>query len=888
MRLFILFTAGLLLTITLSAQTFSGRIADTQGKPVPNATIYIRETAHGIMANEEGEFRIEIEKGDYTCEVSSLGYDRKTIPVSVPKEGLNLNIELVEKTYAIREVTVTPDKEDPAYRIMRHVIARAPYHLHQVKKYESGVYIKGSFKVDKVPALIKSQIKDPEFRNIIGKLLLYESQSEVKYSQPDQYEQRVIAVNSSIPQGLNISDNLPFSVITNNIYTPTAFSGLLGPGSFSVYKFKLEDWYDEGGHLINKIRVTPRKRNGQLVTGWLYIVDGTWTVQQADLTLSQVGTTVNYHLTYHEVQPGAFLPTSYDMSVKLDLMGMKGSGQFYSSIKYNSLETNAAYLSAKTDAASGTAPASATTPAAKPTASAATQPTASAPKELTKKQQKAIEKIEELSNKDNLTTREAYKMAQLVQKTVESDELKEQRRSLELRPLDSLIIVTRDSLAFSRDSSFWSKTRTLPLQQEELTSYLQRDSIRHVTDSMRSIDSVKNRTFGRWVGKILLGEELNTGKKTYFKYDGLLLACTEYNFVDGFKIGQRLETGIRFDDNRSLSIAPAVYYTTARKKADFLINGTLTYAPMRNGNLSVSAGNTLADYADRNGTGRLGNALASLIFAGNTAKFYQKKFASVSNRIDVANGLILTTGFDYEKRNDLENNTSYHFFGGKPKSNRPHGQADPMPGHDAFVANITLQYTPRLYYSVWNGRKVYRSTDFPTIALHYRKGFAGNSDRNASFDRLEAAIFQNVRTNLFSSLFYEVNAGAFLSSDRIYLPDFKHFRTNEMFLSGKSLNNSFFMDNYSYATDDKWLQAHVTYASNYLILKQIPFLQSYLFDEALHIHTLWTPAINHNEVGYSIGFGGLGRIGISVCFDKLEYKTTGFTISLPLMNLLNR
>lgn len=871
MQRYLLFIAGILFHFSLSAQILTGRITDTKGSPIPNATFYIREITHGIMADEYGEFRTEIKKGDYTCEVSSLGYEKKIMTISVPEKGLDLTIELTEKTYLLQEVTVTPGKEDPAYRIMRNVIAHAPYHLHQVKKYESGVYIKGSFKLDKVPALIKSQIKDQELKSIIGKLLLYESQSEVKYNEPDKYEQRVTAVNSSIPKGLNIDDNVPLSIVTNNIYSPSAFGGLLGPGSFSVYKFKLEDWYNEDGHLINKIRIIPRKKNGQLVSGWLYIVDGTWTVQQANLSLSQAGTTVSFNLTYHEVQPGAFLPTSYDMAVKIDLMGIKGNGQFYSSIKYNSLETNNNYTLSKADTSSTTV--------IKP----------SVPRKvLTNKQQKNLEKIEELSNKDNLSTREAYKMAQLVQKTIESDEVKEQKRQLEIRPLDSMIIVTRDSLALRRDSSFWDKTRTLPLRQEELLSYIQRDSMRTVADSLKSADSLKNRTFGRWMTKLLLGEKIKLGDKYYFQYDGILLACTEYNFVDGFKVGQRFETGIDFDNNRSLSIAPSVYYTTARKEIDFTIDGALTYAPLRNGKLTVSGGNTITDYAGRNGTGRLGNALASLFFAGNTAKFYQKKFAAVSNRVDIANGLFLTTDFKYEKRNDLENNISYSIFGGHPKSNRPHGQTASMPDHEAIIANLTLQYTPGYQYSIWRGRKIYRRTKYPTISLSYRKGFSGGSKKNASFDNIEATVLQNVQTSIFSNLFYELNAGTFLSSEQTYLPDFKHFRTNEMFLSSKSLDNSFFMDNYTHATNDKWLQAHVSYSSSYLLLKQIPFLQSYLFDEALHIRTLWTPDINHSEAGYSIGFGGLGRIGIFVCFDKFEYKTTGFTISLPLLDLLSR
>jgi hypothetical protein len=126
----------------------------------------------------------------------------------------------------------------------------------------------------------------------------------------------------------------------------------------------------------------------------------------------------------------------------------------------------------------------------------------------------------------------------------------------------------------------------------------------------------------------------------------------------------------------------------------------------------------------------------------------------------------------------------------------------------------------------------------------------------------------------------------FLSAGQTYLPDFKHFRTNEMFLAGKSLNNSFLMDNYRYATNNKWMQAHVAYISDYLLLKQIPFMQGYLFNESLHLRTLQLPHLNYTEAGYSIGFGNLGRVGVFAGFDGLKYEHVGFTVTVPLLNML--
>ena len=874
MRLILFIAAGCLLAVALSAQTLVGHITDTKGQAIPNATLYIQEITQGLMANENGEFQAHVKKGDYTCEISSIGFEKKKMTISVPEEGLSLSIVLTEKTYSLREVTVTPGKEDPANRIIRNTIAYAPHHLNQIKNYESDVYLKGNFKVEKIPALIKSQIKEKEIKDMIGKLFVYESQNEVKYSAPDKYEQRVIAVSSSIPESFNIDDNVPLSIITSNIYRPSAFGGLLAPGSFSVYRFNLEDSYKEDETIIHKIRVTPRKKSGQLVTGWLYIVDGTWSVQQANLSVSEAGMTFSYNLTYHEVKPGAFLPTAVDMNLKVNVMGIKAGGQFYTSIKYNQLETNNNYISTKTDIANATTKQAVSTTA----------------KEPSKKQQKNLEKLEELASKDKLTTREAYKMAELVQKTVESDEAKEQKRQLQIRPLDSLITVTRDSLALKRDSLFWSKTRTLPLHTEELISYIQRDSIRNVADSLKSADSLQNRSFGRWMNGIIFGEKINLRENYYIQYDGLLSACPEYNFIDGYRIGQRIETGIYFDDNqnRLLSIAPAVYYTTARKEIDFKFDGTLIYAPMRDGKLFVSTGNTIADHAGNNGTGRFGNTLASFLFAGNTAKFYRKRYAEISNKVDIANGLALTTGFNYENRSDLDNNISYNLFNKTPNSNRPHGQTDIMPAHKSYVTDITVEYTPQYYYSVWKGRKRYVRTGYPTIRLSYKKGFSGGDIRNSSFDNIEATILQSIKAGVFSSIHYEINAGRFLSSEKTYLADYKHFRTNELFLSGKSFKNSFYMDNYIYATNDKWLQGHVNYASNYLLIKQLPFLQSMIFDEAIHIHTLWTPDINYNEAGYSIGLGGMMRIGVFVGFDKLKFEKTGFLISLPLMNSMNK
>jgi hypothetical protein len=861
--IFILITALMLLD-NLSAQTLSGKITDLRDQAIPNAAVYIKEINLGIVADDRGLFQTSIKNGAYTIEISSLGYERSTFTINVLPEGLNLHFRLKDKTYEIKEVTITPGKEDPAYRIMRHVIARAPYHLNQTKSYESNIYLKGKFKVEKVPALIKMQIKDKEFTDMIGKLFLFESQNEVKYQAPDRYEQKVIAVNSTIPKKLNIDVNNAMSVVTNNIYTPSAFGGLLSINSFSVYKFKLEETSNEEGHDIFKIRVIPKKKSGKLFDGWLFVVDRIWNIQQAQLNVKQAGTEISFNLTYQEIKKEAFLPASYDMKVNVNTMGIKGNGQFYASIQYNKLETN--------DDTGFTTSTNTVVP----------QLSISKPATITKKQQKKIDKLEELASKEELTTREAYKMAKLMQETVEPEEIKKHREGLEIKSSGSNITVTLDSMALLRDSSFWNQTRKLPLHTEELQSFIRRDSLKGEVKP----DSIKKNKNKTNISSIIFGDKINLSKKTSIEYGGLLSALPEYNFTDGFWIGQKISLQYNFDDNRSVKLSPAVYYANARETVLLTNNLSLIYAPMRNGLFETSFGNTSSDFAGSEyGIHRFINSIASLLFAKNPAKFYNKKFIDIANRIDIANGFVLYTKVNYENRSSLDNKTSYSFFGNEPEANIPRGMIQVMPGHKSYSATLAFKYTPRYRYRILGGRKVYADSKYPTLYIGYKKAFPMGGVINSSYDKIEASVRQSINTDMFSRFNYLVNAGIFANKDRTYLPDFRHFNANEIIVSDKSLYNSFsLLDNYEMATNDKWLQTHLNYTSNYLLIKQLPFLQKYLFDEAIHLKTLCIPGKVHSEIGYSVGFGGIGRIGIFAGFDKLKYNNIGFSISLPLIN----
>jgi len=817
------------------------------------------------MIDEQGEFRTTLKQGAYTCEFSSLGYERKTVSVTIDKPVVSLEIKLDRKVYLLKEVIVSAKREDPAYEIMRRAIAMAPFYLHQVKTYQSEIYTKGTMKVDKMPRLLKITTNNQQIKDIVGKLFVLESQSEVKFTAPNNYEEKILAFSTTIPFDMEASN--PLDIMTTNIYDPDMMGRIspLSQGAFSYYSFTFEGVTTEGDHLVNKIRVQPKKKNPKLSSGWLYIIENTWNVFSADLSTTELGVNIRFKANYKEVKPAAFLPVTYDIDMKIDMMGVGARGKYYASIQYKDISLNEGQtiISQKEN-----------------------QPEIIAnDKPQTKKQQKALKQLEALSAKEELSNRDAYKMSKLMREVIEPEEIKKQRESLHLLPSESKIKVTVDSLAKSRDSLYWSEIRDLPLRTEEIMSYQQTDSLKIKKDSS-NVEVVISTPKGG-IGSYILGNRIKLGKKSWLGYNGLLGIVPEYNFVDGVWLGQRFTYAVDFTKHTSLHISPSIFYVTARKTVNWQIDGRYTYAPLKRGELTISGGNTSTDYNSESGNLRLINSLASLFFAENPIKFYQKKFIEANNKIDLANGLLLETNFMYEKRNELKNNISYSFFGGKPSSNIPGNQLLPMLHHSAAIATVKLDYTPRHYYWIERGRKIYAHSAYPTFSLSYRKAFAGNSNKAASFDRLEAGIRQEIKLNAFDKFNYSLNAGKFLTSKRLYFPDYKHFNTNELFVSGSSLLNSFsLLDNYTCSTDKQWLQAHLAYTSPYLLFKHLPFLQNYLFDESLHARTLWIPGKNYTELGYSAGIYNVARIGVFIGLDKGKYDAVGFTISLPILKTM--
>lgn len=79
----------------------SGRVLDANGSPVAFATVFVKNSTHGTMADENGNYSMKVAVGTHVLCVSMLGYDDKEKDI-VAKSGTPMSVDFVMKESAIQ------------------------------------------------------------------------------------------------------------------------------------------------------------------------------------------------------------------------------------------------------------------------------------------------------------------------------------------------------------------------------------------------------------------------------------------------------------------------------------------------------------------------------------------------------------------------------------------------------------------------------------------------------------------------------------------------------------------------------------------------------------------------------------------------------------------
>ncbi len=785
-----------LLSIKSFAANITGIITDEKGAPLGFASILVKGTGKGAAANRDGKYSLALSPGNYTIICQHIGYKSAEKTITVNGENLALNFTLAEQDLKMEEVVIKRG-DDPAIEIMRRTIAKREFYNKQVDSLTVDVYIKGLIRSRAVPDKVLGQKVDKKEMqkqgfDSAGKgiLFLSESVTKVSFKRPDKLKLEVISSRES-GGGLGISIPFFINFYTNNValfqgnINPRGFISPVADAAFRYYKFHFDGSFFEDGKLIDRIRVTPRRKNEPLFDGYLQIVDEEWRIHSLNLavTASQgldLLDTIRVTQLLTQVAPDVYKTGNQVVTFAAKFFGFDVVGDFlnvYSN--YN---------------------------------------------------------IDPSFNK-KFFNRTFMKF---------------------------------DSAALKRDSSYWSNTRPVPLENFERRDFQLKDSLnkaeRDSASSRRYIDSLRKAR-----KPVQLKEVILSGvRRQTVTYKGIntytfqsLLRGAEYNTVEGLSLSamQGLEISPRNGKTTTdLGLNTRYGFSNGHLNALATLRLRPKESSYHNRYLLFSGGKQLLQFNHENPIDPLTNTITTLFYKRNYAKYYEAWMGSAEYNNNFESGFRVNISARYEDRIPVENSADYAFFY-KSRAilpNHPYELAAvPFDRHAAFTSSITLAYQPGQHYIELPNSKIPFGSRYPTFEIQYTKGFPTIFNSTADFDKWKFSVYDNLNLKLLGTFKYRISAGGFLNNKHVDIPDFTHFNGNQLASAGDYLNTFQLAPYYRYSNTEKlYTVLHAEHHFNGLLTNKIPVLNKLKWNLVAGTNTFYVNGNNY----YVEAFAGLENI----------------------------
>lgn len=825
-----------------------GRVYGLEGQePLPYASVYIEQTKSGVVTDVNGAFILHLLPGNYNIEVRYLGYKslRKTITVNAGSNS-PLAFYLPSADYELGEVQVVAKrrKEDPAYPIMRELIARTPVYEHMLQSYSAEVYTKGSVFFHSLPSLMHLAAKADgiNLKEFLGKTFVSESHMGITFTAPNNYQKKLYAMRQSFPKRLEetgANSSSMMDIVASNIYSRKIGMGERGAipspireDAFDVYRFKLEKSFTENG--VRKHRISFSGKGPMEGGGELIVTEEHWSIEYLFLDVKVQGIMRQVVAgTLNELLPSLYLPTTYNIQTEIKTMGLDMKMSYYSSLSYKDLKINGEILKLK-------------------------------------------DNTQDLRyGKNTVALEQAQKLSTYL------DTLGLELPDKYYVPLTlSKVEKEVDSLFLKRDSSYWNSIVSTPLSKEEMESYAIRDSLlvrfeslqhKKSSDSSRVIEiNPSNFEF--------LSPKISLSSHSSLAFSGLWGLFADYRYTDGLWMGQKVTLNHRFSKAVSLTFSPEAYYTTRRKRVYWSGNLTLLYAPKRRGAWGLSVAHTSRDLAGQyaHSTSPSHSFFATLFDGRGKQLFYDSKHLTLWQKIDLLSGLQLYVAGTFRQSKPLMEARLWGVWKPKQKDWYSWGRTSEetlpayvMNPHNSWEVEAQINYNPTPYYRYDdNGRKyhLYEGVYSPLISIKYKQAIPTGKLHDSDYILLMGGLSQLIRLNYWYTMSYQLSVGSYIRRKVIHPSDWVYLKAdNGATLWGGELERHFLsMPAYSKA-DFSFAQLHTQWYIPAFLMRLFPKGLLSSANEQIHLNAYWgieSLRAPYLEAGYSIGYGSLLRIGI--------------------------
>jgi len=861
----------LFITSTTFAGGIKGIIKNTKGEKLSFASIIVKGSSRGTMANDDGVYELSLEKGSYTLIFQYLSHKILEKTVEIGSDYLVFDAVLAEQSVALNEVRFSAKAEDPAYTIMRKAISMARFKILELDSYNARTYVKGTAKVNEVSGLMKmltGKKIEKETGLKIGQTYVIESINDITFKQPSNVKEKVVSARNNLPKQLQDQGANFITVARTSFYRPKSFGDMispLSPSALAYYRFKYEGEFNENGQRVNKISVIPKAEGENVFSGVINIIEDSWYIHSLDLKFKDDNTANNVKIIFSPFKE-VWLPVSYAFRSDFDAFGFNGFFNYVTNVRNYSVSINEKYhqkpvvIDEKIDKAEAAAIKSAKIDAK----------TSLNQKEITRKQ---VEKFLKSSEKEDKRER----------KSKGEDVALVRSYSIEV-----------DTLFKKRTTDFWNVERQVPLTEYEIKGYAQADSITKANEGVYKKDSIKNLPVFK-IGHLISGKTYNYGKRDnlFGFYPRSIIYSSPFaqlplldfaNTLDGYY----LKGGIKYETRNKLISRTSIFgdlkYAIGRNALNFDV-GYFDFQIKKNRSIELTAGRNIQQFNSNSPISPFTNTVYTMLGEENYLKIYQKAFIALDyrKRFSPLFGWIL--GLEYAQKKELQNLRDFKpWIDTKDKdfsSNQPNVielNDKRFVNPEVLTVDVELNFRPFAKKGAFNGREYAINSGNPNFRIKNTNGLL--SDGN--YSRLQASYEQIFELEKIGELHLLANYGGYLK-DPIYFSDFRHFNGNQTIIRSFSFNAFRNLDYYKHSTSGNYLEVFAVNNFQKFLLTQITPLRIYGLKESILSNYLNVPNQNFSylEIGY--GISGIGKfLGLEVVgnFVNGQYVSTVLRVKL--------
>ncbi|MET4108422.1 DUF5686 and carboxypeptidase regulatory-like domain-containing protein [Hymenobacter sp. UYP22] len=823
-----------------------GLVSDSKNTGLPFANVAVKGTTTNTATNEQGSYQLRLAPGRYELVFQYVGFKPRmeTVRVAGGDTATVLNVTLTPESYQLREVVVRSTDKDPAYSIVQQAMQWRRYHQREVAAFKARAYVKTLARFTDVPGKILGLVKvGPDFKP--GIFYLSETVSEMSFRQPNVVQERMISSRvsgdtkgisfnrASAGRGLNFYQN-----VLKSGFSERGFVSPIAANAPLFYRYELEGSTQQGGLLLHKIKVMPRRRTDPVFAGHIYVVDGTWRLHSVSLDLTK-DAQLDYVESLHIEQLFAPAPGPSDVwvmqSQKVTLgftaLGFKGNG--YITAILSNYKVSPTYPN-------------------RPAPTSPLPPASSAPddapvtRETVAQVKKQKPKLDGLSRAARQQSRQAAA---------------HDTTGLGLGKLKRGEVMLVEKGVNERDTSYWASIRPLPLTQEEQKDYLVKDSTEVIRNSRPYQDSLDRKRNELGIGKFLLTGYTygNTFRKRQW-YVAPVFNIINYNTVEGIVANPQVTYTQRTDDRRTWSVTPSLRYGFSNELLSPSVAASWQLHPVKLARLSLTAGRTIENFDPNTQLTPFINSYYTLFENRNYAKLYRRDGVALGYQWEPVNGLTVQAASSYFVRRELQNTTIKLIADREGRaftSNVPVNEERPdntqFGQSEALTTELTASFRPGQRYITRPNGKVNLGSKYPTFQVTWRQGIGGVLGSEVRYTLLEAGVRHSVSLGLLGTSNYQVEAGFFPGNGtRLAFMDFRHFSGNRTYLT-EDFAKFQLLDYYRYSTADKFVEVHYNHHFNGFLLNKIPLLRQLHWQEVASLNYLTTPTANHYlELGVGI------------------------------------